>query len=45
MTHFLYIPIYIEHLGFLDLDLLREPFKKIYEGFRDEPTFWPLVRL
>ena len=45
MTQFLYIPIHAENLGFLDLDILPEPFKKIYEDFRDEPTFWPLLRL
>lgn len=45
MRDFLYIPIHAEHLGFLDLDLLPEPFKKIYEDFKDGPPFNPLVRL
>lgn len=46
MQHFLYIPIHIENLGFLDLDLLPEPFKKIYEDFRHESaTTKPLERL
>ncbi|KAK4141258.1 uncharacterized protein C8A04DRAFT_31236 [Dichotomopilus funicola] len=45
VQHFPFIPIHAEKLGFLDLDLLPEPFKKIYEDFRDgPPTTKPLQR-
>lgn len=45
-AEFVYVPIYVEERGFLDLDLLLEPFKKIYEDFRDgPPTKKPLERL
>jgi hypothetical protein len=35
--HFCYIGLYVEKGGILDISLLPEPLKKIYEEFRDGP--------
>ncbi len=45
MSDFLYILRYVEKLGFLDLDLLPEPFKKIYEDFNRPPELEPVENL